>query len=113
MVNCSFTRTESYPTSLGIEDFKSAVLDMDAMSQSGFSKISTIARLVLAALQTPVDVRRQEDVANALSVIREIADDMENCINCRAEEVGANYIDDPLRSGLAAARCMTEIRGDA
>ncbi|TFW28582.1 hypothetical protein [Massilia horti] len=85
-----------------IRKFKSAVIDMDALSQGGFSKISSIARLALAALEGPKRPRKDEDIANALTAIWSIADDIENCINSRAEEVGANYVDDSLLRRQAA-----------
>lgn len=91
------------PIDADIKKFKSAVIDMDALSQSGFSKISSIARLALAALEGPRRPREDEDFANVLTAIWSIADDIENCINSRAEEVGANYIDDSLRNRRAAA----------
>jgi hypothetical protein len=82
--------------------FKNAIIDMDALSQGGFSKISSIARLSLAALEAPSHPRQDEDIANALTAIWSIADDIKNCINSRAEDVGANYIDDGLRRRRAA-----------
>lgn len=85
-----------------IAKLKSAVLDMDELSQGGFSKISSIARLALAALEMPGHVRTDEDIANALTAIWHIADDIENCINCRAEDAGSNYVDNRLQRRRAA-----------
>jgi hypothetical protein len=86
-----------------IKKFKSAIIDMDSLSQGGFSKISSIARLALAAMGGPQHPCQDDDIANALTAIRDIADDSENCINARAEEVGANYLDHQFGRRLVAA----------
>lgn len=86
-----------------VAKFRNVIIDMDALSQGGFSKISSIARLALTALEAPPHPRQDEDIANALTAIWHIADDIENCINSRAEHVNANYVDD----GLARRRAAT------
>ena len=114
MVKCTTTPVASTPAiDADIQDFKDAVFDMDAMSQSGFSKISSIARLVLTALQAPAGPRQVEDIANALTAIKDIADESENCINCRAEDVGANYIDQQFCRRLVSAGLVSVADGVA
>ena len=85
-----------------IQNFKSVIFDMHAMSQGGLSKIASIARLALAALETPSNVRKDEDIANALTAIWHLADDSENCISCRAEDAGSDYVDGRLSRRRAA-----------
>jgi len=94
-----------------IAKLKSAILGIDQFSQAGFSKISSIARLALSALETPARPRQDEDIANALTAIWHIADDVENCINCSAEEMGANYIDDELARRRAATPVSAMVEG--
>jgi hypothetical protein len=67
---------------------------MDCLSQGGFSKISSLAQLVLMALATPEAYLHPDNIANALKAVRNIADDVQNCISCEAENVGFNYRDD-------------------
>ena len=103
MVKKTSTPAVSNPaTKADIQNFKNVILDMDKLSQEGFSKISSIARLALAALETPGHIRKDEDIANVLTAIWHIADDVENCINSRAEDVGSNYVDDKLSRRRAA-----------
>ena len=86
---------------------RAAIIDMDALSQSGFSEISAVARLALLSFENPESYQHPELVIQALRSIWGKADDIENCINGRAEEVGCNYIDlnDRRRSeALYAAR---------
>ena len=52
-----------------ITKFRGAIIDMDALSQGGFSKISSIARLALAALEGQRRPREDEDIANVLTAI--------------------------------------------
>lgn len=112
MVSSTLMPATSAPaTAADIQTFKSVILDMDSMSQGGFSKISSIARLALAALETPGPARRDEDIANALTAIWHIADDVENCINCRAEDVGSNYIDNKLSRRRAAGTPTAAVEG--
>lgn len=63
---------------------------MDSLSQEGFSKIGSIARLVLRSLDKP-SPRQTEDLSNALRAIWHQSDDSMNCINCQAEVFGANF----------------------
>lgn len=90
---------------------QAAITDMDSFSQSGFSEISAIAKLALAALETPDGYRFHENIALALRAIWGKADDIENCINCRAEEAGCNYSDPGRERRYAAEReAINELR---
>lgn len=83
---------------------QAAITDIDSMSQCGFSEISAIAKLALATLETPDGYRFHENIALALRAIWGKADDIENCINYRAEQVGCNYSDPARERRYAAAR---------
>ncbi len=89
----------SVPTS--IEDLLDTIRTMDSLSQEGFSQIAAIASLALLAMKTaaPNDV---ENVAQALRAIRGKAQDIQNCINYEAEQVGGNYVDLERREKLLA-----------
>lgn len=84
-----------------VEDLRTTIKGIDALSQEGFTHIASIASLAMLALEdgginTPV----QEDVYQALQVISGKAQDIENCINSEAENVGCNYIDIRRRAKL-------------
>lgn len=110
----STSQTAALPPAVNAEitKFKSAIIDMDALSQGGFSKISSIAKLTLAAMEVPGH-HHQENIENSLAAIWSIANDIENCINARAEDVGANFIDDGLRRRRAARASTTLVEGSA
>lgn len=76
-----------------ITRLKAAITDMDCLAQSGFSEISAIAKLALAALETPDGYTNLEIIAQALRAIWVKADDIENCVNFAAGQVGCNYKD--------------------
>lgn len=91
------------------EQLRTAITEMDGMAQSGFSQIAAIARLALAALETPsAYTTNTENIACALQTISGIAFDIENCINCSAEAVGCNYKDEALERRYAARRLAHE-----
>lgn len=81
---------------------RDAVLNMDCLSQTGFSQIAAIARLSLLAMETPAAQQHTCTLATALEAIQTIADDIQSCINSTAEGVGCNYIDSPARRRMAA-----------
>jgi hypothetical protein len=80
-----------------IKTLRETVMTMDTLSQDGFSVIALIARLALSRMETPQGCSNQEYLAEALSAIRNKADDIMNCINGEAENVGCNYVDDAAR----------------
>ena len=62
--------------------FKHAIESIDSLSQLGFSRISSIAKLALMALESPEQyLRTPADIRNALKAIADTACDFENCIN--------------------------------
>lgn len=77
-----------------IAKLQSAITDIDALSQEGFSEIAGIARLALKAMErnTKHKTRDLDDIVQVLNVIWGKADDMKNCINCEAENLGCSYI---------------------
>ncbi len=91
-----------------VETLRGAVNFMDALAQGGFSAISAVAQLALAQLETPDGYRHLDNLVYALCVIRDKADDIQNCINCEAEQVGCNYVDDAQRRRWAAQRAHRE-----
>lgn len=98
------------PTSSSdITRLQAAITDMDCLAQSGFSEISAIAKLALAALETPDSYTNLEIIAQALRAIWVKADDIENCVNFAAEQVGCNYKDQfyDLRALAMSASAMT------
>lgn len=76
-----------------VPQLRDAIESMDSLSESGFSEIASIAKMALAYLETPNVALHVEDIANALSAIQGKAEDIKNCINYQAEEVGCNYVD--------------------
>lgn len=85
------TATSVAPT---VPQLRDAIELMDSLSESGFSEIASIAKMALAYLEAPNVGLRIEDIANALSAIRGKAEDIKNCINYQAEEVGCNYVNE-------------------
>jgi len=73
-----------------IADLRATIQNIDALSQEGFSQISSIASLVLLAMKDPA--RNAVDVEHALRVICGKAHDIEDCINAEAERVGCNHV---------------------
>lgn len=101
--------TNSTPSkSNDIKRLHAAVYDMDCLAQGGFSEIAAIAKLAMSALETPDGYLQPENIANALRTIWGKAYDIENCINCAAEEVGCNYIDPSIKLRYAASRAARE-----
>ena len=80
---------------------------IDSLAQDGFSEIAAVAKLALAALETPDGYRHPENIAWALSAIWAKAEQIEAFINNEAEKVGCNYVNDSQRrrwDARAAAR---------
>ena len=87
-----------------LTQLRSAISDMDCMSQSGFSSIAAIAKLALAALENPMTCNDIDSIAAALESIRSTAMDVENCINATAEGVGCHSVDAAQRRRWEAKR---------
>ena len=90
--------------STDVEKLQAAVEFMDALAQQGFSEIAAMARLALGSLQTPHGYLHLENTVKALEVIAAKALDINNCVNCSAEGVGCNYIDEQLAQRWEARR---------
>lgn len=90
------------PTDKEVERLCEAIETMSILSQAGFSQIEAIAKLALSGLETPEGYKHIEIIAKAFEIIQEKALDIRNCINCAAEEVGCNYIDESQRRRTAA-----------
>ncbi|MBG6247002.1 MULTISPECIES: hypothetical protein [Symbiopectobacterium] len=75
---------------------------MDCLSQSGFSEISSIAKLAISWLETPEWYNHLEVVADALTAIYGKADDMQNVINSEAENVNCNFKDEAFVRRMTA-----------
>ena len=70
-------------------DLQEAVSSIDDLSRYGLSRISSIARLAITAMESPNSgVRTPDDIKHALSAIWGLADDIENCIINEATRVG-------------------------
>ena len=73
-------------------DLQSTIESIDSLSQYGFSRISSIAKIAIMALESPTqNLKTPENIRNALSAIAGMADDVENCINAEAESVGCDH----------------------
>jgi hypothetical protein len=80
-----------------IDRMKESINLMDTFSQDSFSRIEAIARLALLAMETQEGQRDTEVYAAAFEVIRYMAIDTENLINCEAENSGDHYKDEAMR----------------
>ena len=87
-----------------LTQLRSAISDMDCMSQSGVSSIAAITKLAPAALENPMTCNDIDSIAAALESIRSTAMDVENCINATAEGVGCHYVDAAQRRRWEAKR---------
>lgn len=81
------------PVSPAYESLRDAVENMDALSQAGFCEIATLARLTLNSMETVTGCQDIDGIARVLQVIAGRADDAMNLINCAAEDVGCNHVD--------------------
>lgn len=85
------------------EILEAAILEIDSLSQTGFSQIQVLTQFALASMEQPAGHLTIDRVATALSIISSIAADIENVINCIAETHGCNYVDQAaLRRSNAA-----------
>lgn len=90
--------------STDVDKLQETIEFMDSLAQQGFSEIAAIARLALSSLQTPDGYLHIENTVQALQVIVSKAMDIDNCVNCSAEDVGCNYIDKRLAQRREARR---------
>ncbi|WP_370306174.1 hypothetical protein [Sinimarinibacterium flocculans] len=90
-----------------IRALENALSNIDAMSQSGFSRIAAMAKLALLSLETPQGYNHVSEIGTVLQAIVYIARETEDEINAAAECHGCNYIDKAERrrmDGLSAYR---------
>ena len=70
-------------------DLKNAVESIDSFSRYGFSRIGSIARLAIIAMESSgQSVRTPDDVKHALSAIWALADETDTLIASEVEDVG-------------------------
>ncbi|WP_347275782.1 hypothetical protein [Candidatus Kuenenia sp.] len=77
-----------------IQELRTAVNNMDRLSQEVLSEIASIAKLASHRIKTLKLGYQLLDVDNALKAIWLRAEDIMNCINCEAEQVECNYKED-------------------
>ena len=87
-----------------LRTLQSTITTMDCLSQLGFQEISAISSLALLALESPAEVRFMENLAHALSVIKQKADDIMDCINSTAEGLGLERRDTSAERRRSAYR---------
>jgi len=104
---------ETPPKAHNIEEFKSAVYEMDYLSQCGFTEISAVAKLALIALESPNAYQNPKHIAQAFVVILGRANDLMNAINCEAENVECAYIDKRERAWADAWRAFNDEKKNA
>ena len=80
--------------SADIKNLQSAVRNIDALAREGLSEIAAIAKLALAAMESPTNHPSMEILAQTFSLIWAKAENIENNIGCEAEEVGCAHVDD-------------------
>ncbi len=79
--------------STSIEALRETLLLVDSVSQDTFSRIKSLCKVALLAMEQhgrPLDM---EDLAQVLRQIEQASDEAENCINAETETVGCNHED--------------------
>ncbi|NWK80325.1 hypothetical protein [Aquitalea sp. LB_tupeE] len=79
------------PDHPAIRDLRHAVEAMDCLSQEGFSQISAMARCAEVFLGQATEPLHRDIVGTVLRAIQGRADDIQNCINVQAVEVGCAW----------------------
>lgn len=72
------------------------------------AEIASVARLALLAMETPACQRNTEPLAHAFSVVAGLAADMQNTINCTAEEIGCGVTDEAMLRRAKACSASRE-----
>lgn len=93
------------------KDLCETVKEIDGYAQTGFGQIGALAKLALLSLELPGAYQRIDRIAEALSAIEGISYDIQNLINCAAEGVGCNYIDEEKRRRGEALRRHQQSKG--
>lgn len=79
------------PTPSSNADLKNAVKSIDSLSRYGFSRIGSIARLAIIAMESSgQSVRTPDDVKHALSAIWALADETELIIANEVDDAGCS-----------------------
>ena len=91
------------------EKLKATIETMDALSQEGFSEISTLASVALKLMETPDAYLWPETIAQLLTTIGNKASIIEDHINSEAESVGCDYKDQSIERRYEA-RSAAETR---
>ena len=79
------------PDHPAIRDLCHAVELMDCLSQEGFGQIAAIARCAEVYLGHGPEALQRDTLATVLRAICGKADDIQNCINVQADEVGCAW----------------------
>jgi len=90
-----------------ITELNNTINFMDALSQEGFSKIAGIAGMAANALKDDTD---SENMRQVFYAIKDLAQDINNSINCEAENVGCNYISERLATDIANHKAAMEAK---
>lgn len=86
------------------ESLEAVISNMDYFSHHALGRIGAIARLSLAALESPDGHGMLDALARSLETIRDMAAEYDDRINAEAESVGCNYVDDGWSRRRDAAR---------
>lgn len=81
-----------------IAKLQQIVNEMDAMAQSAQKQIEAMTEAIKLMLLQPDSGTRQNHINVLCQAINVAAFDAMNCINCEAEEAGANHIDEENRA---------------
>jgi len=84
-----------------IRDLRHAVELMDCLSQEGFGQIAAMARCAEAFVDQSPDAPQPDTLRQVLRAIRGKADDIQNCINVQADEVGCAWLEQLVRREAA------------
>ncbi|WP_343661091.1 hypothetical protein [Ralstonia sp.] len=91
-------------TTVDMCDLRHAVQNMEGLTQEAFSEIAAIAGLALSTLETPGAYLCSEDIAYALTAIRNKAQCIGDLVNCEAKRVGCGYEDEAALRRFEARR---------
>lgn len=75
------------------QQLRLAVEEITGYAHQAFDEIAGVARLALLAMETPNGQLNTEPLAHAFSVIRSLAQDMQNTIDYTAEAIDCGYTD--------------------
>lgn len=87
-----------------IRALQGTIMNMDSISQMGLNKITTIARMALLSLETPIGNMNTDYIAYAFEAIAHIAWDASESVNSLAEEVGCHDRDEAWQRRADAYR---------